>query len=218
MNLAFNPLDIPNLGKSVANAILETSPTPIQAVSRFTGAGVYVMSYTGDFAAYEAISAANRDGQFDLPIYVGKATPSGGRRGVTLTTTGAPLFSRIDDHRKSIEEELFEELKALNRKPNELLFQSRTGTPIRSSPFARTVWKPLLDLAETMGLDVRPRFQDLRHTHVTWLLEDGVPIYVVSRRIGHASTAITEQVYGHINQSADVAALEVFSKRFKQAS
>ncbi|WP_136053599.1 Eco29kI family restriction endonuclease [Microbacterium sp. K5D] len=103
MSLAFNPLDIPNLGKSVANAILETDPTPIQSVARFTGAGVYAIYYTGDFPAYSAIGEANRDGKFELPIYVGKATPSGGRRGVTLTTSGTPLFSRLDDHRKSIE-------------------------------------------------------------------------------------------------------------------
>lgn len=104
MNLAFNPLDIPNLGKSVATAILETEPTPIQSVSRFTGAGIYAIYYTGDFPAYSAIADANRDGKFELPIYVGKAVPSGGRRGVTLTTNGTPLYSRlVGDHRKSIE-------------------------------------------------------------------------------------------------------------------
>jgi len=103
VNAAFNPLDILNLGKSVATAILEANPTSIDSVERFTGAGVYAIYYTGDFPAYSAIADANRDGKFELPIYVGKAVPSGVRRGVTLITDGTPLFSRINDHYKSIE-------------------------------------------------------------------------------------------------------------------
>jgi integrase len=32
---------------------------------------------------------------------------------------------------------------------------------------------------------------DLRHTHATFLLLDGVPLKVVSERLGHAKTSIT---------------------------
>ena len=38
----------------------------------------------------------------------------------------------------------------------------------------------------------------LRHTHASFLLAAGVPIEIISRRLGHESTAITERVYLHI--------------------
>ena len=38
----------------------------------------------------------------------------------------------------------------------------------------------------------------LRHTHITHLLMDGVPINVVSKRAGHSSITITIDTYGHV--------------------
>lgn len=48
----------------------------------------------------------------------------------------------------------------------------------------------------------------LRHTHATLLLLAGVPLHVVSRRLGHASEAFTAQVYAHVlpQQGAHAAA------------
>lgn len=42
------------------------------------------------------------------------------------------------------------------------------------------------------------RPHDLRHSHVTNLLRAGVPVHVVSRRVGHASTTFTMDRYGHV--------------------
>ena len=47
------------------------------------------------------------------------------------------------------------------------------------------------------------RLHDLRHTHASLLLLDGVPIHVVSKRLGHASVAITIKIYGHLLPSSD---------------
>ncbi|SHN83539.1 Phage integrase family protein [Geodermatophilus obscurus] len=43
------------------------------------------------------------------------------------------------------------------------------------------------------------RLHDLRHTHATLPLADGVPVKVVSERLGHASGAITLTVYQHVH-------------------
>jgi integrase len=43
------------------------------------------------------------------------------------------------------------------------------------------------------------RSHDLRHTHATLLLADGVPVKIGSERQGHASATITLTVYQHMH-------------------
>ena len=54
----------------------------------------------------------------------------------------------------------------------------------------------------------RIRFHDLRHTHASLLLALGVPMKVVSERLGHRTIRMTMDVYGHLlpGQDADAAA------------
>ena len=47
-------------------------------------------------------------------------------------------------------------------------------------------------------------FHDLRRSCGTLLIREGVPLHVVSRILGHSSTAVTERVYAHLS-SAQVA-------------
>lgn len=105
MIIPFNPLDKKHLGESVGQAMLRGSVFPLGELEKFKGAGVYAIYYTGDFPAYEAIAAANSNNRFNAPIYVGKAVPSGARKGSSLddATPGPELFNRLNDHRKSIE-------------------------------------------------------------------------------------------------------------------
>lgn len=42
------------------------------------------------------------------------------------------------------------------------------------------------------------RFHDLRHTAATLMLLGGVPVKVVSERLGHASPDITLRLYAHV--------------------
>jgi integrase len=44
----------------------------------------------------------------------------------------------------------------------------------------------------------RIRFHDLRHTHETLGLAAGIPVKVISQRLGHKSTRITEDIYQHV--------------------
>lgn len=43
-----------------------------------------------------------------------------------------------------------------------------------------------------------PRVHDLRHSHVSWLIAKGVPLGVISRRIGHDDVSFTDTRYGHL--------------------
>ena len=49
----------------------------------------------------------------------------------------------------------------------------------------------------------------LRHTHATILLSAGVPVHIVSSRLGHANPTITMNVYAHCLPRAQQAAVQV---------
>ena len=48
----------------------------------------------------------------------------------------------------------------------------------------------------------------LRHTWATLALEAGVPTKIVSERLGHSSTNITENVYSHVTPTMQIGAAE----------
>ena len=60
------------------------------------------------------------------------------------------------------------------------------------------------------------RFHDLRHTHASLLLAFGVPIHVVSARLGHASIQTTVDTYGHVLPASDVEAGRVMEHRLAE--
>ncbi len=51
------------------------------------------------------------------------------------------------------------------------------------------------------------RFHDPRHTPASLMLNNGVDLFVASKRLGHAKPSITLDVYGHLLSSSqnDVA-------------
>lgn len=103
----YNPLDKLNLARSIEFELLKRDPGPLSSVDHISGAGVYVIYYTGPFPAYASISNANKAGAFKRPIYVGKAIPKGGRKGgisKDVAAGGAALASRLRQHAASIDE------------------------------------------------------------------------------------------------------------------
>ncbi|GGY11733.1 type II restriction-modification system endonuclease [Litchfieldella qijiaojingensis] len=102
--IPFNPLDKKHLGESVGQAMLRQPVCLLGELSKFSGAGVYAIYYTGDFPAYSAIAQRNRNGEFNAPIYVGKAVPSGARKGKISSSVTTALYNRLKEHGKSIEQ------------------------------------------------------------------------------------------------------------------
>lgn len=73
-------------------------------------------------------------------------------------------------------------------------------------------WDATVLAAQRDGLTRKPRFHDLRHTHASDLLQAGVPMMLVSRRLGHSSIAITDKYYGHIGPQGDMIVRTVLNK------
>ena len=61
------------------------------------------------------------------------------------------------------------------------------------------------------------RLHDLRHSHATILLLAGVPVHVVSQRLGHASTVVTMAVYLHVLPGSQREAADLFSRQIGAA-
>lgn len=100
----FNPLDKRNLAASVAEALLGRKARSLGSLEPFTGAGIYAIYYTGDFPPYAPLVKKNTRGGFKAPIYVGKAVPSGARKGGvgTENVRTKALYNRLKEHAESI--------------------------------------------------------------------------------------------------------------------
>ncbi len=72
------------------------------------------------------------------------------------------------------------------------VFANSVDKPLRRSLFRSRVWKPALHRA---GLPPLLRFHDLRHSYATWLVDDGVPVNMVQRVMGHERSSTTLDLY-----------------------
>jgi len=84
------------------------------------------------------------------------------------------------------------------------VFHDRNGGYLRCSNFLRYVFYPLVKAAGVR----RVTLHDLRHAHASHLLQAGVPIKVVSERLGHATVSITLDVYQSVMPGMQQAAAD----------
>jgi len=82
-----------------------------------------------------------------------------------------------------------------------LVFTRPDGSPIH--PDLITDW--FRRLARNGGLPPI-RLHDIRHSYATAALAAGIPAKVVSERLGHATIAITMDVYSHVIPGMDAQA------------
>jgi len=88
---------------------------------------------------------------------------------------------------------------------DDLVFPDWEGNPQWPDPFS-TRWG---ELSHELGLGVS--FHELRHTHASQLIDAGVDVVQISRRLGHASPAITLSVYAHLFQKDDSKAADAIN-------
>lgn len=76
---------------------------------------------------------------------------------------------------------------------HDLIFWSSCNRIMHSSEINAT----LTNVFKTLGIS-RVTFHGLRHTHASVLLFGGMNVLSVSRRLGHASTTTTQEIYLHL--------------------
>lgn len=90
---------------------------------------------------------------------------------------------------------------------NGLLFPSQVGTPLEE----RNVLRRFQTICEANGLP-RLRLYDLRHTHASLLIHEGVHPKKISERLGHSSIKLTMDTYGHLFEGSDRDSAEKMEK------
>jgi integrase len=126
----------------------------------------------------------------------GKTTKS--RRWIDLDDVTVSVLSRWRD---VITHELGRDVS-----DNDHVFCTTTGGAVHPDRFTQ-IFKRLVATAPVPRL----RLHDLRHTHATLLLKAGVPIKVVSERLGHTTPGFTMATYQHVLPGMQAEAARTFA-------
>lgn len=99
----FDPLNVENIGVTLAIELLEQPFSPLPP-SKFVGAGVYAIYYTGGHPAYAGlIGLDDGKGGQKYPLYIGKATRENAKQGFNPRPTAhAKIWERLTQHAESI--------------------------------------------------------------------------------------------------------------------
>lgn len=178
---------------------------------------LYLMALTTGMRQGEILGLRWKDVDLDARVItVRQALKRGG---------SAPVFSppktKRSARRVEIPEALAQALRSHKARQNEakllngpsynqqdLVFCSEAGTPITPRNLVRQ-FKQLLKKAGLHDI----RFHDLRHTHATWMLEEGINSKIVADRLGHSSTTVTLDVYSHVTPATQREASERVNAR-----
>jgi integrase len=91
------------------------------------------------------------------------------------------------------------------------LFTNTDGKPVHPHSISQTFER----IANRAGVP-RIRLHDLRHTHGTLLIKAGVPVKVVSERLGHGNPAFTIDTYQHVLPGMQAEAARTFEQLIKE--
>lgn len=124
------------------------------------------------------------------------------KSGTRTIKLGKQALEILRDHKKD-QEMIISSAKG-NWTHLDLIFSSTVGTPLTASNIRRDFRK----LLKASGLP-KIRFHDLRHTAASLMLNHGIPVLIVSKRLGHSKPSITIDVYGHIIPSRQEEAAQL---------
>jgi integrase len=122
--------------------------------------------------------------------YIGTPKSKAGKRSVQYDEQLDPIFKQLVHERDS----------------SELLLVNRAGNPILNNSFHSRGWGNAITKAQEFGLKKTPRPHDLRHTFASWALASGdVNIFMLSVIMGHDSSKVTQERYGHLMPASMLA-------------
>jgi integrase len=106
--------------------------------------------------------------------------------------------------------------RLLHAHPYETVFCTDTGRWLWRTTFVERTWRPACDGRAVYGWEpiiAGFRFRDLRHTHRTWMDEDGIAEALKSQRLGHQLPGI-RGVYAHATEPMQAPLLAALQHRW----
>lgn len=100
----------------------------------------------------------------------------------------------LDPEAWSIIQRWLDKRRELGITGHKRVFCTLDGTPVQAS-YVRNLLKRLADKA---GIEKRVHPHGLRHTHASELANEGTPLHVVQRQLGHSSLATTSAYVNHL--------------------
>jgi integrase len=119
-----------------------------------------------------------------------KPPKSGRSRTVALPAT---VIGELRAHRLRQAEELLR-VGVRHSEDDDFVVAQGDGTPLRPHSLGQE-WVRFLTRTPALP---RIRFHDLRHTHATHMLANGVHPKIASERLGHSKIGITLDLYSHV--------------------
>jgi integrase len=135
-------------------------------------------------------------------LHIADVKTSNGRRTIDINDDVALALHAW--RRTQVEERL---LVGAGYEDHDLVFARPDGRPTHPELLSRVFERVVVRI----GLP-SIRLHDLRHTHASLLLKAGVPVKVVSERLGHATPSFTLDVYGWVLPGMQAEAAAVFSR------
>lgn len=169
-----------------------------------------------EFETLQAYLYAHQDEERDLALLIGLET--GMRIGEILALNYSDVSKAFNNIHidKSLAYNLntitppknknaYRDVKITDRLTNLILSNDSSGRIFSSR--ATRVRERLIKIIKI--LDITPiTVHGLRHSHASYLLYKGVSINYISKRLGHANTAITQKVYAHMLEEERISETE----------
>ncbi|MBQ1123749.1 site-specific integrase [Streptomyces sp. B15] len=188
--------------------------TPQQALLLITAA------YTG--MRWGELAGLHRD---NLDLTTGRAhiTPTGALHEVNGTLSLGHPKTRASVRTVTLPPFLTALLSThLKTSTRELVFTTVRGRPLRRSGFQRRIFAPAARGTTHQGqhwppIEERLTFHGLRHSHKTWLIEDGIPDIAQARRLGHTLQDKMDDTYAHVAPSIETRLLAGLEARWQRS-
>lgn len=219
------------LAQAVKWRLRSNNPAEMTELPKVTRPDVHATDQAGLHALIAAIEA---DSKWRLPVLIALAT--GMRRGEVL----ALQWQDWDEERNAVivrralsqflgadvtvkgtktdrtrvvllPETIADELRkhreaAIHKEPADFICCDFRGVPYSPKAFTRAFAR----LASTAGVAIS--LHGLRHSHATALIAAGIPVKVVSERLGHSTVSITQDIYTHVLPTMQREAVNVFEQ------
>jgi integrase len=176
----------------------------------------HVVTWVDDAAGWQPVTSAgfdpSRAGEDRFAIYVWRSEREGGDTKTEKSRRTLALPRRcVDALREQEKQQERDQLAAGDLwQEHGLVFASRVGTPLTANNVIRAF--RIITKKAGLGEDWVPR--EMRHTFVSVLSANGVPVESIALLAGHDRTATTESVYRHEIRPALTQGAEVMDQIF----